>query len=54
MMVGHIVEKLSPLQEKILSLLQIPKEIYDLSFITTRVNDDHAQPEGNIALAMAT
>ena len=28
MMVGHIVEKLSPLQEKILSLLQIPKEIY--------------------------
>ena len=53
-MVGHIVEKLSPLQEKILSLLQIPKEIYDLSFITTRVNDDHVQPEGNIALAMAT
>ena len=54
MMVGHRVEKLSPLQEKILSLLQIPKEIYDLSFITTRVNDDHAQPEGNIPLAMAT
>ena len=54
MIIGHIVEKLSPLQEKILRLLQIPKEIYDLSFITTRVKDDHAQPEGNIALAMAT
>ncbi|MCK7582366.1 MAG: IS1634 family transposase [Chromatiales bacterium] len=52
--VGHIVEKLSPLQEKILSLLQIPKEIYDLSFITTRGNDDREQSEGNIALAMAT
>lgn len=47
--VGHIVEKLSPLQEKILSLLQIPKEIYDLSFITTRVNDDHTQPEATIS-----
>ena len=29
---GYLVETLTPLQEKILSLLKLPKEIYNLSF----------------------
>ena len=37
---GYLVEKLSPLQEKILTILQIPKEIYDLSFCRMRVEED--------------
>jgi hypothetical protein len=49
-----MVEKLSPLQEKILSLLHLPKEIYDLSFITARVKDDHDPAEDPIGLAVAT
>ena len=52
--VGYLVEKLTPLQEKILSLLHLPKEIYDLSFITARVKDDHDPAEDNIGLAVAT
>jgi transposase len=52
--VGYLVEKLSPLQEKILNLLQIPKEIYDLSFITVEVKDDYDHSEDNIPLAVAT
>lgn len=42
---GRLVEKLSPLQERILTLLQIPKEIYALSFHKVRVKD-------NVGLAM--
>jgi len=52
--VGYLVEKLSPLQEKILNLLQIPKEIYDLSFITVEVKDDYDHSGDNIPLAVAT
>jgi len=52
--VGYLVEKLSPLQEKILTLLGIPKDIYDLSFITARVKDGHDQAEDPIGLAVAT
>jgi transposase len=37
---GHLVEKLSPLQEKILTILQIPKAIYDLSFCRVCVEED--------------
>jgi transposase len=37
---GYLVEKLSPLQEKILTILQIPKELYDLSFCRVRVQED--------------
>ena len=51
--VGHLVEKLSPLQEKILSLLKIPKEIYNLSFIKVRTDEEVDQVEGNFDLAMA-
>lgn len=50
--IGHRVEKLSPLQEKILSLLHIPKEIYDLSFITARVQQDHDPIEDPVNLAI--
>jgi transposase len=52
--VGYLVEKLSPLQEKILSLLHLPKEIYDLSFITARVKDDHDPAEDHIGFVVAT
>ena len=52
--VGYLVEKLSPLQEKILTLLGIPKDIYDLSFITDRVKNDHDHAEDPIGLALAT
>jgi hypothetical protein len=52
--VGYLVEKLSPLQEKILNLLQVPKEIYNLSFITVQVKDDHDHTGDNIPLAVAT
>ena len=52
-MVGYRVEKLSPLQEKILSLLQIPKEIYDLSFSKACVEHDDDRIEGDVDLAMA-
>jgi len=51
--VGYRVEKLSPLQEKILSLLQIPKEIYDLSFSKACVEHDDDRIEGDVDLAMA-
>jgi transposase len=37
---GYLVEKLSLLQEKILTILQIPKEVYDLSFCRMRVEED--------------
>jgi transposase len=37
---GYLIEKLSPLPEKILTILQIPKEIYDLSFCRVRVEED--------------
>ncbi len=50
--VGHRVEKLSPLQERILSLLHIPKEIYDLSFITTRVEQNHDPIQDPVDLAI--
>lgn len=52
--VGHLVEKLSLLQEKILSLLKIPKEIYNLSFIKTRTDNELDQVETNFDLAIAT
>jgi transposase len=52
--VGYLVEKLSPLQEKILNLLQLPKEIYDLSFITVEEKNDYDPCGDNIALAMIT
>jgi len=29
---GHLIERLTPLQEKILTLLKVPQEIYNLSF----------------------
>jgi transposase len=50
--IGHRVEKLSPLQEKILDLLHIPKEIYDLSFITARGQQDHDLIEDPVDLAI--
>jgi len=43
MITGHLVEPLTPLQEKILMLLQLPKEIYDLSFCKVNVESD-AEP----------
>lgn len=52
--VGYLVEKLSPLQDKILNLLQLPKEIYDLSFITVEEKNDDDRSRDNIALAMIT
>ncbi|MBK8536364.1 MAG: transposase [Candidatus Competibacteraceae bacterium] len=51
--VGHLVEKLSPLQEKILSLLNIPKEIYNLSFIKVRTDGEVDRVETNFDLAIA-
>jgi hypothetical protein len=51
--VGHRVEKSSPLQERILSLLHLPKEIDDLSFITARVGHDYDPSEDPLGLAMA-
>lgn len=51
--VGHLIEKLSPLQEKILSLLKIPKEIYNLSFIRVRTNEEVERSAVNFELAMA-
>jgi hypothetical protein len=51
--VGHLVEKLSLLQEKILSLLQIPKEIYNLSFVKVRTDEEVDRVEGNFDLAIA-
>lgn len=50
---GYRVETLSPLQEKILTLLEIPKEIYNLSFSKVRVEDDVDRVEDDISLAMA-
>jgi hypothetical protein len=40
------------LQEKILSLLHIPKEIYGLSFITAQVQQDHDPIEDPVDLAI--
>ncbi len=37
---GRLVERLSPLQEKILTLLKVPRELYNLSFSEPRVNLD--------------
>lgn len=37
---GYLIEKLSPLPEKMLTILQIPTEIYDLSFCRVRVEED--------------
>jgi hypothetical protein len=51
--VGYMVEKLSPLPEKILNLLQIPGEIYDLSFGKVRVEDDNDLVEEEVGLTMA-
>ena len=51
--VGHLVEKLSPLQEKILSLLKIPREIYNLSFIRVRTDREVNRVETNLDLAVA-
>ena len=50
---GYVVEKLSPLQEKILTLLQIPKEIYNLSFSKVQLNNDNGLIENDVGLAMA-
>ena len=52
--VGHLVEKLSHLQENILSILKIPKEIYNLSFIKIRTDKEIDQVETNFNLAIAT
>jgi transposase len=35
---GRLVERLTPLQEKILTLLQVPHELYNLSFSEPMVN----------------
>ena len=35
---GRLVERLSPLQEKILTLLKVPRELYNLSFSEPRVD----------------
>jgi transposase len=35
---GRLVERLSPLQEKILTLLKVPQELYNLSFSELRVD----------------
>ena len=35
---GCLVEKLTPLQEKILTLLKVPQELYNLSFSKPRVD----------------
>ena len=35
---GRLVERLSPLQEKILTLLKVPQELYNLSFSEPRVD----------------
>ena len=37
---GRLVERLSPLQEKILTLLKVPRELYNLSFSEPMVNLD--------------
>ena len=37
-MTGRLVERLSPLQEKILTLLKVPQELYNLSFSEPRVD----------------
>ena len=50
---GYVVEKLSPLQEKILTLLQIPKEIYNLSFSKVQIENDNDLVENDVGLAMA-
>jgi transposase len=50
---GYVVEKLSPLQEKILTLLQIPKEIYHLSFSKVQIENDNDLVENDVGLAMA-
>jgi len=50
---GYVVEKLSPLQEKILTLLQIPKEIYHLSFSKFQIEKDNDLVENDVGLAMA-
>jgi transposase len=50
---GYVVEKLSPLQEKILTLLQIPKEIYHLSFSKVQIENDNDPVENDVGLAMA-
>lgn len=50
---GCVVEKLSPLQEKILTLLQIPKEIYNLSFSKVQIENDNDLVENDVGFAMA-
>lgn len=47
------MEKLGPLQEKILTLLQIPKEIYHLSFSKVQIENDNDLVENDVGLAMA-
>ncbi|MDV7393695.1 hypothetical protein RZS08_20125, partial [Arthrospira platensis SPKY1] len=51
---GYVVEKLSPLQEKILTLLQIPKEIYHLSFSKVQIENDNDLVENDVGLALST
>jgi hypothetical protein len=48
---GYVVEKLSHLQEKILTLLQIPKEIYNLSFSKVQVLKTENDNDLNVGLA---
>ena len=50
---GYVVEKLSPLQQKILTLLQIPREIYNLSFSKVQIENDNDLVENDVGLAMA-
>lgn len=51
---GYIVEKLSPLQEKILDLLGVPREIYNLTFIKVKVQDGNPQIEPEVNLTVVT
>jgi len=51
--VGYMVEKLSPLQEKILNILQIPTAIYNLSFSKVQIEHDGDLTEVVAELAMA-
>jgi hypothetical protein len=40
LLTGRLVERLTPLQEKILTLLKVPQELYNLSFSEPMVNLD--------------